>query len=68
MVDKDLRIALELMAIQNGEMSMPMSMEQKRVSFIDRPVPKTDAGRRQQQAHRDGCADGTGWSVFPKGD
>ena len=69
MADKDLRMAMELMAIQNGEMSMPMSMEQqKRVAFIDRPVPKTATGRRQQQAQRDGCADGTGWPVFPKGD
>ena len=64
--DKNLRIAMELMSIQNGEMSVEFQQEQKKTPFIDRPVPKTETGRREQQAHRDGCADGTGWQVFPK--
>ena len=65
-MDKDLRAAMELMAIHNGEMSREMSMEQKRVPWIDRPYPVSSTGRRQQQAQRDGCEDGSGWPVFPK--
>jgi len=68
MADKDLRMAMDLMAIQNEGMYREMSMEQKRVAWIDRPMLLSPTGQRQQQTQRDGCQDGTGWPVFPKQD
>jgi len=59
-LDRDLRAAMEI-----ADIYAPYREMSRKVPWIDRPYPVSSLGRREQQAHRDGHSDNTGWSVFP---